>query len=82
MWRCLRDPMCCSFDIIPACDRHTDTDTRPWHIPRRADSSRGNKMKMVKIDLANVQHRILLLLLLLGMSVIMPFCNYYDIGQL
>ena len=27
-WRCLRDPTFGRFDTIPACDRHTHTDTK------------------------------------------------------
>ena len=31
--RCLRVPMFGHFSRTPTCDRHRQTDPRPWHIP-------------------------------------------------
>ena len=42
MWRCVRDPIFSHFNTMPACDRHTDTQTHD-SIYRTSIVSRGKK---------------------------------------
>jgi len=46
VWRSLCDLMFSRFSRTPTCDRHTQTDTGPWLVPRMVASRGKNYIKL------------------------------------